>query len=728
MSSLMGAKMDFVDQLEEESDKIIDKISKAYNKLPASFDRIWKNILVPSVKPPDILSDDDISDCVDEAKERVIDLIHAGSKSPVQIEVQSETQERRYLDYPDISEIQGIQMENSVTNAVSLLPPVFIPESDDNSSELPDTPQPTETHSEPTSPILEKALRSEVTTDNASVASAPTPRIIIVDDDRSVGGRSDISIDHDNNIMSSLNGIGNTEFLNRVMARSDRMTAMGLIKKATSCQHADVATATAYMLEPFYRYSGGEHHIWNESTKLWNTVGIESISLTVSNLMCLIGEKFRVSVCKQIQESSDVDFKANAEILAKKTITLISKCKGATFIKMVCSGFLKALVTDVNFEGLLNKQYGYLLPVRGGICINLRTGEAIVREPEHMFKSECDAKYDPNVKSRVVRDFFHSLYGWDPELEKYMIKKHGYDALGVNPEQKMWFHQDENGANGKSTVMKLQLGFFGDMAEEMDPKLLAPSKNESQNSHSGNIQGLEGKRVCIISESDTSMKMNEAFLKRMSGEDMIKGRKVGSGDKFKFSSFAKLNLACNPVPDMPADSKPLWRRTKIVPYPIIFVSEETRLEEYSEISLNLIKTPNLELSEQLSTDEARSEYLNLIIEGAGKYFTEGLKDPKTMIEAKNTFRRKLDVLGEFIEENFIKSTGDYKAKDCVQCQVFHRAYLQWRSKHSHYEKISSQNIGVSMNSRNYRKIKSGNDFHYTPLVMRIDSDYYVEPT
>lgn len=156
MSSIIKTKLAFTKELTKACTDIIEEIAETYNELPDEFDVMWNDVIVSSIKPPEILDIDDVNIIVAITKQRVATLIHKWNQDhPINLS--------NDVKYPDISEIQDIQINNSIHYAVN----------------YPESPHPVETSSAPETPAISTIEdgKSEV---SLSVQSAPVTGSILI--------------------------------------------------------------------------------------------------------------------------------------------------------------------------------------------------------------------------------------------------------------------------------------------------------------------------------------------------------------------------------------------------------------------------------------------------------------------------------------------------------------------------------------------------------------------
>lgn len=669
MTSLTKSKFEYQRRLISECTENIQYITDSYNELPKDFDEYWEDSVIEFIDtPPDILPD-----VVDKirvvAKKRVLKLIH-----------------------------QKNELNSQVNDVI------------DRIGSLPDSPDPIKTHSVPTSPTFETSAsacgKSEET--NNSTSAPATITTTPIDDNpiyRDVG-------DDDRFSYSSRNdGLGDYYTLHIFKKYSDKHECIERVKLALDCKNKSSGNLCYSLMNKICKYDGQTYYLWNEKTKLWiRENNINGVCMYASDLVSYICNDFVICLKQQMMGSNDPDFKAESELVIKKAKQLMSKWCDLNFMK-ACIQCFSPLATDVEFSRKLNKLYPYMLPIENGKLIDLETGKCLDREYDHMFSVECNAEYDPNVKSTIIGDYFRTIYGHDIGIYHYMIKDQGYRCLGTNPEKRINLHYGEIGNETKSTQNKLTNHFMPRfLSKEVNPKIFASSENESQNSHSGSIATLDGLRCATISEMKGDTPINETFLKNVSGGDEITGRNFNRGDEFDFISYTKLQLAGNFRFDLDSSDDALWSRLVPIIYKVVFTTPTERKRLYKNVPDEFIRFIDPTFEIRMKSPEAMSEYLNIVIEGARLYFMEGHHNPpESALKARDEYRNAVDILGTFINEACVK-VESVNRSDFVKTSTFHNDYNHWRQANGH-TKESSRKVGTQMKKKGYPSVKTGTTYY-----------------
>jgi putative DNA primase/helicase len=289
----------------------------------------------------------------------------------------------------------------------------------------------------------------------------------------------------------------------------------------------------------------------------------------------------------------------------------------------------------------------YLLAVRNGV-VDLRTAELTPAAPNQRITRMAGAAYDPTTKPTAFLKFLERVQP-DFQIRDYLQCLAGYCAVGKANEQK-FFTFVGSGANGKSTYMGLIMDALGDYAVKGPLSLLA---EQSPDKPRNDLAALAGARLVSISETPKNLRLDEATIKAVTGQDVMTARFLNK-EFFQFRPCFTPILDTNHPPRPRDAGEGIWRRLVILPWTVM-IPEEQR---------------NNNLREELLED--LPGVLAWIIEGAKKYFKNGLPRLPMMIDAKQALRDSCDDLGRWLDES-VEQAPQFR----VTSAVFYKSFLSW---------------------------------------------------
>jgi len=210
---------------------------------------------------------------------------------------------------------------------------------------------------------------------------------------------------------------------------------------------------------------------------------------------------------------------------------------------------------------------------------DLETKEEIEASPKYFVTNPIKWKFGKSCKTPGMDLLFESWVGKDHIQELYEIIAF---CLVPNYFIHRMFCLIGSGANGKSTYLKILEKFIGeDNLTSSSLYLLLKQRFEGSK--------LYKKLVCLMGETSFDLITNTDYLKKLSGEDMVRAEFKGKNG-FDFRNYAKLIMATNSLPPTADKTIGFYRRWKIIKFPNKFDKETDILinvleEEYENLAL-----------------------------------------------------------------------------------------------------------------------------------------------
>ena len=125
------------------------------------------------------------------------------------------------------------------------------------------------------------------------------------------------------------------------------------------------------------------------------------------------------------------------------------------------------------------------------------------------------------------------------------------------------------GSNGKSIFADLLSCMLGDFAGTQRVELLTQGAGTPHGAQYG-VDKMEHKRVAFFGEPPKGSIIQAEVIKRFAGgTDKISTRGLHQ-DEREFVPVFKAVLSCNSIPKISEDSFAIWRRVRIVDFPVKF--------------------------------------------------------------------------------------------------------------------------------------------------------------
>jgi putative DNA primase/helicase len=282
------------------------------------------------------------------------------------------------------------------------------------------------------------------------------------------------------------------------------------------------------------------------------------------------------------------------------------------------------------------------LAVGNGV-VDLETGELVPFSDETKalyLTRKIDIDYDPNARNPRWEQFLNEIFPGNPELSPYIQRLVGYGITGYTSEQcfaVLW----GNGANGKSVLTEVLATIF-------DPISVTTSFSTFEAKRGGGIPNdvaaLKGARLVMASEGNRGTPMDEATIKKLTGDGIVQARFMRQ-EFFEFVPTFLILLATNYKPDFRGQDDGLWRRVKLIPFKRYFSDNER--DGYLAAKFTGKEVPRFAYRNE-DFGDGPAGILAWAIEGSRRYFSEGLNDPDVVKVATSDYRIGADALTGFI--------------------------------------------------------------------------------
>lgn len=315
-----------------------------------------------------------------------------------------------------------------------------------------------------------------------------------------------------------------------------------------------------------------------------------------------------------------------------------------------------------------------LLTVTNG-TLDLSTGELRDHDRNDRVTRWADVAYYPDATAPEWERFLERVLP-DAELRSFVQRAVGYSMTADVSEQCMFINHG-SGANGKSTFMGLIHAALGGYAMHTPVETLMAKRNGIPN----DVARLKGQRFVTASESEVGDRLAESRVKEMTGQDTISARFMRA-EWFDFEPTHKLWLSTNHKPKIRGTDEAIWRRIRLIPFDVTVPKEER----------------DKKLPEKL-----RAELPGIFawcVRGVLEWQRTGLREPKPVQSATDSYRADMDVLGAFITEE-CNEQPDAR----VGVSELYEAYKEWARRNEEFVK-DSREFSTHMQERGYEKRKS----------------------
>jgi putative DNA primase/helicase len=317
----------------------------------------------------------------------------------------------------------------------------------------------------------------------------------------------------------------------------------------------------------------------------------------------------------------------------------------------------------------------WLLNLANG-TVDLRSGVLRPHDPRDHITKLAGARYRHDAAAPRWLEFLEQILP-DADVREFVRRWAGYCLTGAVTEHKIVFAFGA-GANGKSTLLNVLAHVLGEYARQAPPDLLMRRRDDP---HPTGLADLHGARLVLASETQQGRHLDEALVKRLTGGDAIKARKMHK-DFFEFQPTHKLVVATNHRPGIEGTDHGIWRRIRLVPFGVVIADDQQD-----------------HLLEQKLKEEAEG-VLQWAIAGCITWAQGGLTEPAEVIAATADYRAEMDILGEFISDTCVLVDGvSARAAD------LYSAYERW-CEAAGERPLSARRFGTNLRERGLEKYRS----------------------
>lgn len=285
-------------------------------------------------------------------------------------------------------------------------------------------------------------------------------------------------------------------------------------------------------------------------------------------------------------------------------------------------------------------QHPHLLACHNG-TIDLRTGALHPHARENLLTRCAPTDYEPGARHAGFDQVLAHLFPLE-EVRSYAQLAAGYTVAGETSEDVIFLFVGAPRC-GKSTLVSAMRGALGEHAIELSMKSWCTDRRGGGNPARSDLFRTIGRRLVASSEIHPGMEFDSGLLKGIAGGEALVVREE-HGKSVETSPGFTLWLVANSgdLPRMRAEDDALWERIRRIPVGSTVPEGE--------------RDPNLRAS--MATPEARRAVLAWAVEGARRWYTDGLGVPPDAVRAASgELRDENDTIGPFIRERLAFEDG-----------------------------------------------------------------------
>lgn len=386
-------------------------------------------------------------------------------------------------------------------------------------------------------------------------------------------------------------------------------------------------------------------HMWNEKRLLWLEITPKGLGVEIGTQLHAMMSDAIVRLTKETSE------KANKETdkVIKSLVTLRARWGTCGHGLRVAQHIIKNFAENEDSNEfyatrLVSDEYTqHFFAIEGGLAVDLRTGEIMERTPKHIFAVESPQNplYSTPEDMKFIEDWMYELFNGDLQKVKHLQTLLGYALSGCEVKKRFDLFVGK-ADSGKSTVLTVLGEIMGKFHTHLSSSVMMKTQKVQGEGPDPSLMAFYGRRCAVSAELEDGSRLNSKKVKELTGGDFISARENShKGDPIVFVNKAKLFVCTNFLPEFDADDSGMRTRMYYLDFPIRY----PKPEEY-----NPADPTHRKVDDDFKKKIPRNAFLAWIIEGAKRFYAEGIVMPESLTQLKVSNIRKLNEMQQFIDE------------------------------------------------------------------------------
>ena len=269
----------------------------------------------------------------------------------------------------------------------------------------------------------------------------------------------------------------------------------------------------------------------------------------------------------------------------------------------------------------------WLLNCQNG-TLDLRSGALMPHRSADLLTKICPVAYDAAATAPLWEKCL-SVWQSEAEVGDFLRRAAGYSLTGLTGEETAFFLYG-TGRNGKSKFTEALQGVMGEYAVRVPIETLMQSRKGEAEGATPHVAKLAGARLVIASEVKQSRRLDESFVKDVTGGDVLTARHLYH-EPFEFKPALKLWIYGNHKPQISGTDDGIWSRLPLIPFTVTIPVEQR----------------DTALSAKLM-----AEYPGILawaVRGCMEWQRSRLSPPAAVLKASAAYREEMDPLAGFFE-------------------------------------------------------------------------------
>lgn len=314
--------------------------------------------------------------------------------------------------------------------------------------------------------------------------------------------------------------------------------------------------------------------------------------------------------------------------------------------------------------------------------VDLRTGDLLPHDKRYKLSRLCPTEYDPSATHPIFESNLAAYTRNHPDLAPFLKRLIGYCLQGDKVEERIVLIHGP-ASTGKGTFIDSIMNAFGsDYACTMASTSVEKQPRTAQ-SASGDLARLHGMRLVIVSEFEKNLKLQESFMKLVSGNDSIVARAMYESE-VEFKPTHQMVFQSNHRPKFDSTDSGNLRRYIEIPF-------DNNLKEDKLVTFD----PTLKLRMRRDPDYLKA-VLNWCVQGCVEWCRDGLLIPSSVETATKELFAANDFLAEFLSDCFVKDAVGF-----VPVEVVSITYQSWCADRKE-KSVEGRTFNAMMKERGYK--------------------------
>jgi P4 family phage/plasmid primase-like protien len=316
--------------------------------------------------------------------------------------------------------------------------------------------------------------------------------------------------------------------------------------------------------------------------------------------------------------------------------------------------------------------------------VDLRTGDLLPHDRDLMFTRMSGAPYLPGHRNA---DWDKALTAVAPDALEWFQTRIGQSITGHIPDDDALVVAEGGGENGKTGIMaaiREACGTYGDLISH---RVLLSQPGQ----HPTELMDLRGLRFALLEETPEEGHLDTHRIKMTVGTPKIEARRMRR-DPVVFDATHTMWVTTNHRLQVDTTDWATWRRLKLMIFPFKFLRPGQVPTKPNERVGDRTLRPKL-----FHDPDVHAAALAWAVEGAIRWYQNDRvmpRDPESVREATEKWRRESDVAYRFAVEKLVKGPNSFIAADDMKEQFLE--FLQAEEKRPWTSQTINQRLPASL--------------------------------